>query len=245
MQAQDWTWTTARLPVAARLKRWGHFGTPLLLFPTAGGELEELERCGAIAALEPMIDSGRVKVYSVDGLSIRSWLRGDLSLEETVRFQSGYDAFLFEEIVPRIRQDCLSAAIEVALAGASLGALTAVATFCRHPEVFRGALGLDGVYDLARLVRAPPGRELDFASPITFLPTLLDGGPTPVSRLRQRWVMLGTGEGGFETPEESRRLAAVLERCGVPHALELLGLERDHDWRTWREMLPRYVERLI
>lgn len=245
MQAQDWTWTTPRLSVPARLKRWGRFGTPLLFFPTAGGDIEELERFGVLAKLEPMISTRRIKLYCVDGLSIRSWLRGGLSPQQSVTFQHQYDAFLLEEIVPRIRTDCVSASIEVALAGVSLGALTAVGALCRHPGVFRGALGLSGVYDLTQLAGFPPSRELDFASPLTYLPTLMEGASAPLKQLRGRRVMLGTGEGEFETPLESRRLAAALEFSGVPHALDLWGVERDHNWSTWREMLPKYVERLI
>jgi esterase/lipase superfamily enzyme len=245
MQTRDWTWTTPRLTGAARLKRWGHFGTPFLLFPTAGGDLEELERFGLLAALAPTIEAGRIKVYSVDGLSIRSWLLGRLSLEGSVRFHGGYDEFLREEVVQRIREDCLSTSIEIVLAGASLGALTAVGALCLHPDVFRGALGLSGVYTLASLTRLELAPELDFASPVSFLRTRSEENSSPLPALRRRRVLLGTGEGALERPAESRRLAAVLEARGVPHTLELWGAGRDHDFRTWREMLPKYAERLI
>src|SRR5581483_6639759 len=51
MQKQAWTWTTPRLSEPARLVRWGHFGAPVLIFPTAGGDFEELERFHLISAL--------------------------------------------------------------------------------------------------------------------------------------------------------------------------------------------------
>ena len=35
-------WHTHRLPGPARVLRWGHWGTPVLLFPTAGGDFEEM-----------------------------------------------------------------------------------------------------------------------------------------------------------------------------------------------------------
>src|SRR5205807_200210 len=34
MQKQAWTWTTDRFPQPARMARWGHFGIPVLIFPT-------------------------------------------------------------------------------------------------------------------------------------------------------------------------------------------------------------------
>ncbi len=36
-----------------QLVRWGHFGTPVMLFPTAGGDAEEAERFHLIGAIAP------------------------------------------------------------------------------------------------------------------------------------------------------------------------------------------------
>jgi esterase/lipase superfamily enzyme len=66
------TWHSDRVQTALTLARWGHYGTPVLLFPTAGGEAEEAERMGAIAALRPLIDAGRVKVASPRSLAVRA-----------------------------------------------------------------------------------------------------------------------------------------------------------------------------
>src|SRR6185312_8664264 len=74
MQKQAWTWTTRHLPQPARMARWGHFGTPVLIFPTAGGDFEEIERFQLIAALGGLIDGGRIKAYSIDGVAVHAWL---------------------------------------------------------------------------------------------------------------------------------------------------------------------------
>ena len=44
--------------------RWGHFGTPVLLFPTAGGDAEECERFRMLVVLRPLVEAGRIKVYA-------------------------------------------------------------------------------------------------------------------------------------------------------------------------------------
>ena len=63
---KDWfSWQTQRLPCPARVVRWGYYGRPVLIFPTAGGDLEEIERHGLIGALSGLIDAGR----TVDGLA--------------------------------------------------------------------------------------------------------------------------------------------------------------------------------
>ena len=49
---------------------WGRWGiAPVLLFPTAGGDAEEVERFKLIHVLEPLLGAGRIKVYSVDSIA--------------------------------------------------------------------------------------------------------------------------------------------------------------------------------
>ena len=48
------------------LVRWGTVGQPVLLFPTAGGDAEEIERFQMIDVLAPLLDAGKIKVYSCD-----------------------------------------------------------------------------------------------------------------------------------------------------------------------------------
>jgi esterase/lipase superfamily enzyme len=42
------------------MARWGHFGVPVVIFPTGGGDFEEIERFQLIAALGELIDGGRI-----------------------------------------------------------------------------------------------------------------------------------------------------------------------------------------
>jgi esterase/lipase superfamily enzyme len=96
MQKRDWTWTSSRLSQPARMARWGHFGTPVLIFPTAGGDFEEIERFELIGALSGLIDQGRIKVYSVDGLCVRAWLSAKSpTQEECARLETSYDSYLY------------------------------------------------------------------------------------------------------------------------------------------------------
>jgi esterase/lipase superfamily enzyme len=61
-------WYSERVQRHVRLTRWGHYGMPVLLFPTAGGDAGEAERMQLIGALWELIESGRIKVYSCDSV---------------------------------------------------------------------------------------------------------------------------------------------------------------------------------
>ena len=89
--------------------RWGHFGTPVLLFPTAGGDAEECERFKMLHVLRPLVDGGRIKVYSCDSVGGQALTeRKDHPLGHFARVQNLFDRFVAEEFVPWIRADCQS-----------------------------------------------------------------------------------------------------------------------------------------
>ena len=53
-----------------------------------------------------------------------------------------------------------------------------------------------------------------------------------------------TGEGDYEDPSESWRMAHVLGSKGIPNRVDPWGTEYRHDWNTWRAMLPKYLDEL-
>jgi esterase/lipase superfamily enzyme len=239
MQRESWTWTSTRLSAPARVVRWGHFGTPVLLFPTGGGDVEEVERFHLVGALAESIEKGRIKVFSVDGLAARAWLRGTDAPEQCARVQSLYDAYLDAEVVPLIRRDCMSETIEIVAAGAAIGAYHAVSALCRLPGVFRVAIALSGIFDLSKYLVGGCTLGLETVSPLHALSHVPAGPAGDV--LRRRFVVLATGAGDYEQPAESQRMSAALSAARIDHTFENWGPNFAHGWNTWREMLPRYV----
>jgi esterase/lipase superfamily enzyme len=239
MQKAGECWFSPRLEQDVTVVRWGHYGTPVLLFPTAGGDAEEVERLQLIAALAPLIDSGRIKVYSVDSIAGRAWMSRQHSPEHCSWLQTMFDACVYAEVLPAIRADCRSADIEVITAGASIGAFNAVATVCRHPDAFRMAIGMSGTYDLTKYLCGHMTDDFYFSSPLHFLPNL-EGAA--LEALRRRFILLPSGEGRWEDIGESWRLAHVLGTKGIPNRVDPWGARWPHDWETWRAMLPLYLD---
>jgi len=239
MQRDYFGWHTHRLPCPARVMRWGHWGTPVLLFPTAGGDFEEPERRGLIGALAGLVDAGRIKVYTVDSVAGQHWISRQHSPEYCSRVQNLYDAYLYEEVVPLIRSDCTTPGIEIVTAGASYGAFYAVASLCRHPDAFRVALGMSGTYDLSGYLQQRWNDDFYYSSPLHFLPGL--GECRLLDTLRRRFVLLATGSGRWESPGESWRMADALGAKGIPNRVDDWGPVVDHDWPTWLTMLPQYL----
>ncbi|MFT5220356.1 MAG: esterase/lipase superfamily enzyme [Gammaproteobacteria bacterium] len=231
-------WHSPHVEQEVQLVRWGHMGKPVLLFPTAGGDAEEVERFHLIGVLMPLIEAGRIKVYSTDSLAGKAWISKQHSAEYCSHLQNRFDALIYQEIVPAIRTDCQTADIEIIAAGASIGAFNAVASICRHPDVFSMAIAMSGTYDLAKKLNARFTEDFYFCSPLHFLPGL--EGPV-LEKLRQRMIVMPSGEGDYEDIGESWRMANSLGEKSIPNRVDSWGVEYKHDWETWREMLPQYL----
>ncbi len=239
MKKDTTRWYSERLHQEVQLVRWGHWGVPVLLFPTAGGDAEEVERWHLITVLRPLIEQGRIKVYSTDSVAGRAWISGHASPQYCSKLQNAYDAFIYEEVTPAIRMDCQSPGIEIIAAGASIGAFNAVATLCRHPDAFRLAIGMSGTYDLSKYLGGQMNLDFYFSSPLHYLPDL---GGSQLDALRSRFVILASGEGQWEDIGESWRMAHALGAKGIPNRVDPWGPNWKHDWETWREMLPLYLD---
>ena len=235
-------WYSDRLKQEVGIARWGHFGTPVLIFPTAGGDCEEIERFHVIDAVSDLIDAGRIKVYSCDSVAGRTWIQGEGSDRHRAWVQNQFHQFVYHELVPGIRNDCKSADIGVIAAGASIGAFNALAVTCRFPDVFTKALCLSGTYNLTRFLQngAMP-EDFYFSSPLHFLPGL-DGAP--LDALRERFVLFASGQGRAEDIGESWRAADVLGNRGIPNRVDAWSAEWNHDWPTWRRMLPQFLDEM-
>lgn len=239
-------WRSSFLAQEVQVARWGESGPPVLFFPTAGGDAEEVERHRMIAALAPLIESGRVQVFSCDSVPGRCWVSEEYASGHCSWVQNRFDEFLNQELAPYIRHLAEGRGLNgqgILATGASLGAFFALASVCRHPETFGHAICLSGKYDLEEFLDGE-AMTLDFyySSPLHFLPRLED--ETHLSRLRSRYVRLVNGRGAWERPEYARRVARILEEKGVPHALDDWGPRWDHDWPSWRRALPHYLDQL-
>ncbi|MFK8083378.1 MAG: esterase family protein [Granulosicoccus sp.] len=236
-------WYSPRLEQDITFARWGHWGQPVILFPTAGGDAEEVERMHLIAAIQPLIDAGRIKVYSFDSLAGRALADQQGSVAHRCWLLKQTGEYVVHEVVPAIRSDCGNSQQSLITAGASIGAFNAVAMLCRYPDVFHAALGMSGTFDLESLMGFQGNEDYYLSTPLSFLPNMSDSAM--LDKLRERFVLLAFGKGRWESPAESWRLAGMLGDKGIPNRVDAWGEEHDHDWSTWREMLPQYLDELV
>jgi esterase/lipase superfamily enzyme len=234
-------WFSERVRHDMTLVRWGHWGRPVLVLPSAGGDAEEIERNGLIDACGRLLEEGRVKIYSVDSIAGQAMMLKWGSPQYRRWLLNAFHGYVRSEVIPAIRADLADEAAQVITAGASIGAFNAVALLCRYPDTFSAALGMSGTYRIEQFYEPPWTEDSYFASPLEFLPNL-EG--EQLDQLRQRFVILASGEGAWENIGESWHMASVLGAKAIPNRVDNWGRHYDHDWATWHEMLPHYLYEL-
>ena len=234
-------WFSERLGEPITVVRWGSFGTPVLVFPSAGGDAEEIQRHGLVDACGSLLAEGRVKLYSVDSVAGQAMVTKAGSPEHRMWLLNQFHECVRWEVLPAIHADLGGHALDVITAGASIGAFNAVAVLCRYPDVFGAAVGMSGTYRIERFYDEAWSQDLYVSAPLQFLPGL--EGPQ-LDRLRSRRAILAAGEGEWEDIGESWRMADALGAKGIPNRVDNWGPQWAHQWPTWRQMLPQYLREL-
>jgi esterase/lipase superfamily enzyme len=224
---------------------YGHWGRPVLAFPAECGDAGEFERHGMVGAVGDLLDNGRVKLYCVDSFDAQTWSDRGISLEERGRRHQSYEAWILDQVVPLIRDDC-GGASELIACGCSLGAFHAANFALKRADLFPLAICLSGSYDPAEWdAWGERGEAAYFNNPMDYV-AHLEGDH--LAWLRGRLgLLLVCGQGQWEDTTgalvSTRRFAAQLDSKGIRCELDLWGHDVPHDWPSWRAQFAHHLPR--
>jgi esterase/lipase superfamily enzyme len=225
---------------------YGHWGRPVLVFPSEQGRAYDYENNGMVGAIADLIDAGRVKLYCVDSFDAQTWSRADLALEERARRHGAYESWIVDHVVPFVHADC-GGPTDIATTGCSLGAFHAVNFALKRADLFPLAIGLSGNYDASAWnAWGERGDAAYFNNPVDYVEHL---GGDHLDWLRSRLsIVLVVGQGAWETHPtgalpSTRQFAGQLQDKGIPCELDLWGHDVAHDWPWWQRQLAHHLPR--
>ena len=225
--------------------RYGHWGRPVLVFPSEQGKAEDFQQNGMVDALSGLLDSGRLKLYCVDSYDAESWSNRGIPLEERARRHGRYESWILGEVVPWIYADC-GGEQEIVTLGCSQGAFHAANFALKHANLFPLATCFSGNYDSASWnAWGERGSEAYFNNPMDYVGHL---SGDHLDWLRGRIsLLLVCGQGQWEDTtgslDSTRRFAGLLDSKGIRHELDLWGHDVPHDWPSWRAQVAHHMPR--
>ncbi|GAA5141135.1 esterase family protein [Nocardioides marinquilinus] len=226
--------------------RYGHWGRPVLVFPSEQGRAWDYENNGMVDAVRDLVDGGRVKLYCVDSFDEVTWSDRSLPLEERARRHRAYEAWVTGAVAAFVGHDS-PGATDAVVTGCSMGAYHALQLALTRADLFPQAICLSGSYDpSAWHAWGERGEHAYFTNPTDYVPRL--HGDHLAWLQRRLHVVLVVGEGAWEThPTRSlpstRHLAAALAERGISHDLDVWGHDSAHDWDWWQRQLAHHLPR--
>ena len=223
----------------------GHFGNPMIAFPSGGGKFHDFEDNGMVSTVAHLIEAGKLKLYCPDGIDHESWLNDGVDPHWQGFRHNAYQDYLTKDVVPFIRHDCQDDGISVALAGCSLGAYHAANFGLKFPHLFPYALCMSGRYDLEKITSPSGSEEVYFNNPMAYIANMY-GNELEHVRYNAH-IVLVCGQGAFEDKclEETHRLANLLREKGISHELDIWGHDVEHHWYWWRKQFPHHVSKAV
>ena len=234
------SWYSPTLQKEMPIVSYGDYGFALLFVPTAAADYLEYERFQMMETLAPYINSGKVKVFSINSINNESWLNNEINGAHKAIRQNQFNEYVFNEVVPFIKHST-SAETPIITCGASFGALHSMNLFLKRPDIINGVIAMSGVYDLTEYTKGYYDDQVYFNSPAHYLPNQ-DNHEFLEQIRKSMHIHILTGSGSYEDPNASRTFSGILNNKGINHELDVWDESWKHDWPTWREMLPVYME---
>jgi esterase/lipase superfamily enzyme len=227
------------------LVAYGHWGRPVVAFPSEEGGPFDWEERGMVEALGGLLEQGRLKLYCVPSFDRESWTRRDLPLEERARRHGHYEWWVVDRLVPFVQAD--SHTHGLVATGTSFGAYHAANFSLKRADLFPLALCLSGVYDVGVQGGGERGDAVYFSNPMDYVANLhgdhLDWLRSHVS------LLLVCGQGQWEDTtgalESTRRFGGLLAEKGIRHEVDLWGHDVPHDWPSWRAQIAHHLPRFV
>ena len=152
MKRELTSWHSPSLNKEMPIATYGDYGFALLLTPTAAADYLEYERFQLMDHLQHHVDSGKVKIFSIDSINNESWMNNHMDPRHKVIRHKQWNDYVFNEVVPFIRHKT-SSDTPIITCGASFGALHSMNLFLKRPDLINGVIAMSGVYDLTEYTK--------------------------------------------------------------------------------------------
>ena len=243
MNIEYYRWWSPNLGQDTELKVYGHDGKGIIVFPTTHGRFYEYEDFDMIDACRPFIESGKIKVFTVDSIDAQSWFNYDIPPDERARRHDEYDTYIVREVVPFVQSQGTQYP-KLMVTGCNVGATHATNFFFKHPDVFDTLLALSGLYSAWHFLGDYMDEHTYFHFPLTYLPGLED--PLYLEQYRKSTIIFCVGQGACEhaSLSDTQAMKAVLEQKNIPAWVDFWGYDVCHDWPWWRRQIAYFLKNL-
>jgi len=209
----------------------GHWGHPILMFPSSGGQYTQNTDFGLIGSVMHLVEAGLVKIYNVETIDMLSFYDDNMNSETKIHNYELYMQFLKEEFIPYIQGQCNTHRIGVA--GVSFGGFHAANTAFRFPDVISHLIAMSGAFNIRNMTPLSEDMRIYYNCPNEFMQNE-EGW-----KYNHMKIVLGTSDWDI-CLDKNKQMSAILNEKGIDHWYDEKKWV-DHDWPLWKMMFPEYL----
>lgn len=209
----------------------GHYGYPLLMFPTSQGSYTQNSDFKLTDSIRWLTDQGKIKIYNLQTLDNLSLYEKNIGPEERIRRYDLYMQFLIKEFIPYLQS--VHSTHRIAVAGASFGAYHTANLAFRFPDVVSHAICLSGAFSCRSFMDGYSSDLVFYNSPREFMQNE-EGW-----KFRHMNIVLSTSDEDI-CLEPTKEMAGILASRGIPYWYDEQKWIK-HDWPLWRMVFPRFM----
>lgn len=209
----------------------GHWGHPILMFPSSGGQYTQNTDFGLNASVMHLVEEGRVKLYNVETIDMMSFYNDDLNSETKIHNYELYMQFLQNEFIPYIQRECNTH--RIAVSGVSFGGFHAANTAFRFPDVISHLIAMSAAFNIRNMAPLSEDMRIYFNCPDEYMQNE-EGW-----KYNHMQIVLGTSDWDI-CRDKNLHMSGILNEKGIAHWYDEKKWQ-DHDWPLWKMMFPEYL----
>ncbi len=209
----------------------GHWGHPILMFPSSGGQYTQNTDFGLIDSVAHLVEAGLVKIYNVETIDMLTFYDDHMTSEMKISNYELYMQFLKDELIPYIQKECNTHRIGVA--GVSFGGFHAANTAFRFPDVVSHLIAMSAAFNIRNMTPLSDDMRIYYNCPDEYMQHE-EGW-----KYQHMQIVLGTSDWDI-CLDKNKRMSGILNDKGIAHWYdEKKWIE--HDWPLWKMAFPEYL----
>lgn len=209
----------------------GHWGHPILLFPSSYGTYTQNRDFGLNDTVMQFVEEGRIKLYNVQTIDGLTFYADELPSEIKIHNYEQYVRFLTTELIPFIQRECSTH--RIAVGGCSFGGYHAGNIAFRFPDLVSHLFSMSGVFNIRNMTPLSDDLRIYLNCPDEFM------NNEEAWKYNHMHIVLNTSEWDICKPQ-NQKMAGILSEKGIGHWYD----EKHwiaHDWPLWKMVFPHYI----
>lgn len=213
----------------------GHWGYPILMFPTSMGNYLQNKDSGLLDTVDDLVDAGIIKLYNVNSIDFKSFYAKDLPTYTKIYNYNLYSQFLKKELVPAIQHEC--GVHRIAVAGCSFGGYHCTNFAFKNPDMVDNLISMSGAFSIKKFMKGHHDDNVYFNEPMDFM---VNADSWKFNHMN---IVLGTSDWDI-CREENLNMSRLLTNKGINHLYDEKRWA-SHDWPLWKIMFSEYVRKML